>query len=89
MSSMMAKDRSGNTVTVGSRVRVLSLGGQWLEDLSPSERADVLSMVGEVFDVTDVDEYGQAWVQKECNRYGELESHSVGLSSNEMELVSP
>jgi hypothetical protein len=80
-------DRSGNTVAIGSRVRVLSLAGRWLDDLSPSERKRVFSMIGDVFEITEVDEYGQAWVQKEWNWRRGVRTHAVGLSSHEMDLV--
>lgn len=83
-----AHDRSGNSVTVGARVRVLTLSGPWLDHLSPSERTDVLSIVGEVHHIQEIDEYGQAWILREWRRSdGTIDSHSVGLSSDEMELA--
>lgn len=74
------KDTNGNIVQVGTRVRVLSLSGRWLEELPGDEKDDVLSMIGEVFEVEEIDEYGQPWVRKQ--------SHSVALASSEMEVVS-
>lgn len=37
-------------------------------------------MIGEVFEVEEIDEYGQPWVRKR--------SHSVALAACEMEVVS-
>ena len=84
---MAAHDVNGKAVTAGSRVRILSLASRWLDDLPPSERTDVLSMVGGVFAVAEVDDYGQAWVEKVWLGNGGWRSHSVGLCSDEMELA--
>jgi hypothetical protein len=70
---------------------LLSLSGQWLEELSDEEKDDVLSMVGDVHEVYEIDEYGLAWVSKfwpddEESRY---RAHSIGLSSQDMEIARP
>ena len=46
-------------------------------------------MVGEVFEVYELDEWGQAWVSKDWFRddAGHGRGHSMGLDSHEMELV--
>ncbi len=75
-----SKDRNGNAVQVGTRVRVLNLSGKWLDDLPGDEKAAVLSMIAEVFAVEEIDKHGQPWVRKQ--------SHSVELESYEMEVVS-
>lgn len=83
------RDKNGKAVQLGSRVRVLSLSGDWLDDLSIEDQQDVLSMVGEIFEVTELDEYGHPGITKwwrdeiaETSR-----SHSVALDSQEIELV--
>ena len=82
-------DRNGKLVQVGSQVRVLALSGGWLESLPPNEKEDVLSMVGEVFVVEEIDEYGQPWVRKSWpnEAEGTCNSHSVALKPQEMEFV--
>jgi hypothetical protein len=75
-----AEDTNGHIVQIGTRMRVLSLSGKWLDELPNDEKDDVLSMIGEVFEVEEIDEYGQPWVGKQ--------SHSVALASYEMEVVS-
>jgi hypothetical protein len=84
------KDINGTSVTVGTRVRLLSLSGQWLSDLPSEERNDVLSMVGEVFAVEEIDEYGHPWVRKSWPNEadGKCHSHSIALEPNEMEVVA-
>ena len=79
-------DCNGVTVHVGSRVRVLSLSGDWYERLPADERALVDSMIGEVFEIEEIDEYGQPWV---CKRWpdeeaGTCQSHSIALEPAEM-----
>ena len=48
-------------------------------------------MVGEVFEVYELDEWGQAWVSKSWFREdgGWGRGHSMGLDSHEMERVDP
>ena len=58
------RDRAGNLVHVGAHVRLLSLSGNWLEELPHEEKPDVLSMIGEVFEVEEIDDYGRAWISK-------------------------
>jgi len=82
-------DRNGVTVQVGSRVRVLSLAGDWYQRLPADERVLVDSMIGEIFEVEEIDQYGQPWV---CKRWpdedaGTCQSHSIALEPTEMLLV--
>ena len=46
-------------------------------------------MIGEVFEVEEIDEYGKPWIRKSWpdEEEGKCHSHSVALESNEMELV--
>ncbi|MBL8300183.1 MAG: hypothetical protein JNN30_17735 [Rhodanobacteraceae bacterium] len=82
-------DKNGQSVFVGSKVRVVGLSGGWLESLPEEEKADILSMVGEVFVVEEIDEYGQPWVRKSWpnEAEGTCHSHSVALEQHEMELA--
>ena len=84
-----SKDRNGTPVRVGTRVRVLGLRGKWLDDLPPEEKNDVLSMVGEIFEIEEIDKYGQPWVRKSWpnQEAGTCQSHSVALEPDEMEVV--
>jgi hypothetical protein len=47
-----------NIVQVGTRVRVLSLFGKWLDELPADEKDEVLSMIGEVFEVEELTSMG-------------------------------
>jgi hypothetical protein len=82
-------DRNGKVVAVGSLVRVLSLSGDWLDRLPPDERSDVEWMIGRVFPVEEIDEYGQPWVRKSWpnEAEGTCCSHSVALEPHEMEYA--
>jgi hypothetical protein len=83
-------DKNGKAVKVGSIVRVLGISGDWFERLPSDERVDVDSMVGEVFVVEEIDEYGQPWVRKTWpnEAEGTCRSHSVALEPNEMEWLA-
>jgi hypothetical protein len=82
-------DINGRIVRVGTRVRLISLSGRWLEDLPADERTDVMSMVGEIFEIEEIDEYGQPWVRKSWpDISGEkCHSHSIALEARDMEIV--
>jgi len=72
-------DRNGKKVLVGSRVRVVAIAAFLERDMPPEEWECVRSMLGEVFEIYEIDEWVGAWVQ--------YQSHSLSLESDEMELV--
>jgi hypothetical protein len=81
-------DCDGQPVSVGSRVRVLEVAPFLERDLPPHEWAELLTMRGEVFEVYEIDEYGNAWVEKWFDGPDETRSsHSLGLAPNEMRLA--
>jgi hypothetical protein len=83
-------DRNGNVVCVGARIRLVALSGNWLDELPDDEKPDVLSMIGEVFEVEEIDQYGHPWIRKSWpnEAEGTCHSHSIALEPQEMELVS-
>jgi hypothetical protein len=83
------KDKDGREVRVGSKVRLLGLSGKWYEELPPDEKADVNSMINEVFEVEEIDEYGMPWISKSWpnEEEGKCHSHSIALECQEMMLV--
>ena len=83
-------DRHRKVVAVGSLVRIVNLSGDWFDRLSPDERIDVESMIGEVFTVEEIDEHGHPWVRKVWlnELEGTSHSHSVALEPGEMESVT-
>jgi hypothetical protein len=84
----LPKDRNGRNVTVGSRVRVVSLAQTFLDSLPENERDELESMIGEVFEVHEIDRYGSPWVGKGWSSgEGEYKGHSVALGSDEMEVA--
>ena len=85
----MPADKNGNAVTLGSLVRVVKIDPSLIEILPDEEVDDVKSMLNEVLEVYEIDEYDCAWVEKCWDRGdGETVSHSLSLSPSEMELVS-
>ena len=82
-------DKDGRKIQVGLRVKVLDISPSLLAQLTDEEKPYVISMKGEVFTVYEIDEYGQAWVEKwwSKNQPGSF-SHSLGLLPAEMEVVS-
>jgi hypothetical protein len=82
-------DKAGNIVHVGARVRLLRLSGEWFDELPADEKQDVLSMIGEVFEVEEIDEHGYPWIRKSWPNQaeGRCRSHSIALESQEMELI--
>jgi len=81
-------DRLGQTVLVGARVRVLEIPEALMRDVPADEQQDLQSMLGEVFAVYEIDDYGTAWVEKSWPADdGGQHSHSLGLDPHEMELA--
>jgi len=85
----MLTDIKGNPVKLGDLVRVLNFERSALWFLSAEEQKDVLSMVGEVLGIQEIDESGCAWVKKWWDRGdGKFESYNLRLTSGDMEKVS-
>ncbi|MCX7554880.1 hypothetical protein OS175_13450 [Marinicella sp. S1101] len=84
------KDINGKAVSVGDKVRIVSLSGNWFDELPDDESDDVSSMIGEVFEIEEIDEYGQPWVSKSWPNMeeGKCHSHSIALESHEMEYIN-
>ena len=81
-------DRLGRPVVVGARVRVIEIAKSVTRDLPADEQRDLQSMLGNVFEVYEVDEHGAAWVEKLWPEgKGRERSHSLGLDPHEMELA--
>ena len=67
---------------------MLSIAPFLERDLPAEEWQELRSMIGEVFEVCDVDEYGAAWVEKTWRaRSGLIRHCSLALASHEMEVV--
>jgi len=83
-------DRNGKVVSVGDLVRVIGLSGDWFDNLPSDERERVESMIGEVFAIEEIDEYGHPWVCKwwQDKEADTAQSHSVALDPSELEFVS-
>jgi len=60
----MPLDKNGDEVKVGSWVKGLKIDPSVTEGLSYEEAKDVNSMLNEIFQVYEIDEYGGAWVEK-------------------------
>ena len=84
----MTIDRLGRQIAVGMRVRVLSIPESLKASLAQSESERVTSMIGEVFEIYEIDDHGQVWVEKWW-KDGEHDtrSHSLGLEAHEYEVV--
>jgi hypothetical protein len=87
--TLEAKDCAGRPVRLGSRVRVIALSPRFMDSLPADERVLVSEMIGEVFEVDDIDKFGRAWVTKMWDRGdGTFDGHGIALSPSETELVS-
>ena len=84
---MTVVDRKGAPVNVGTRVRVLEIAAFLKRDLPPEEVTALGTMVGEVFEVYEIDEHGAAWVEKVWNGPNGRHSHSLALDAHEMEVA--
>ena len=82
------KDKSGESLRVGDSIRLLSLDLSMFAYSTEEEKEDIISMVGETFEIEEIDENGDAWITKLWERDNlEFESHSLRLAPAEMERV--
>jgi len=85
----MIKDCHGREVRVGSRIRILKIAAFLQRDLPSDEWAELQSMVGEVFEVTEIDERGRALIEKLFDAPpGETRSREYAMEPDEMEVVT-
>ena len=86
---MEAKDCFGRMVRVGDRVRIIGFSKKFMNTLLPEDHDQLSEMIGNVFEVEEIDEGGQAWVTMWWKSDGEeIDGHGIGLAPSEMELVA-
>ena len=98
MSTPRCSDRHGRPVTLGTKVRVIALPSGLLDDLGDDElldelpddeRVDLLSMLGNVFEVMAVDERGFAFIEKTWHEAPDTSiGHGLYLAPDEMEVAA-
>jgi len=80
-------DIDGAKVRLGDTVKVLEIDAS-IRRIEKDEAEKVMSMVGEEFEVDEIDEYGCAWVTKWWRtKENESEAHGISLTSKQMKLV--
>ena len=84
-----SKKSNVSALSVGSKIRVLALSHRhFLNSLSPAESANIQSMVGEVFEIYEIDDYGSPWIIKWWHTSdGQSYSHSLRLENSEFEII--
>jgi hypothetical protein len=68
---------------------VCLLPGDWLTNLPSDEKTRVQSMIGEIFAIEEIDEWGGAWISESFGG-DDAETcggHSISLAPEEMEIV--
>ncbi len=85
-------DKNGAEVRVGTKVRLLYLQkGEWFDHLPDDEKDDLRSMVGEVFEVEEINQYGKPEITKWWHEENEDERrsmcHSLYLEPEQIEIV--
>lgn len=83
------KDINGQVVGLGDKVKYLCAEGAWFERLPVTEKSRILEMVGKVYVINEVDEYGAPWIEAEWEYApGYIEIHRISLASHEMVVVA-
>ena len=76
--TIQATDKNGDQVNTGTKVKLLFLlSGEWFDNLPDDEKNDLNSMVGEVFEVEEINEYGKPEIVKWWHEEHEDESRSM------------
>ncbi|MBV6861154.1 hypothetical protein [Xanthomonas euvesicatoria] len=88
MPEQTTTDSIGLVVRVGTRVQVTHLRQSTVCNLPQLERDRLLPMLGETFEVYEVDRWGQAWVEKQWHQGADLvDFHCLGLQPQQMLAV--
>lgn len=86
---MKTVDINSQPVRVGSKVKVLNISSETISSLLKEEVPFVKSMIKDILEIDEIDEFACAWVEKLWQiENGECITHSISLESNHMELIS-
>jgi hypothetical protein len=81
-------DCHGKAVAVGDIVRIVTLNPEFIADFPADERDLITSMIGNLFKIYGIDEFGQPWVMKEWHDdRGNPQTHVIALDPPEMERI--
>ncbi len=81
------QDIDGNEIHIGDYVEVLEIDKAIDHNLPEEERAQVFSMVGEIFEVEEIDEFGCAWITKWFPTKDQTHfAHGIALEKHQMRL---
>lgn len=90
--SVQSYDKNGEKVSIGSKVKLLFLQeGVWFDHLPDNEKDDLRSMVGEIFEVEEINGYGNPEITKWWHEEDEDECrsmcHSLYVEPEQIEIV--
>jgi hypothetical protein len=81
-------DKNGRPVAIGDIVRIVKLSQDFIENFPEQDRVLIETMIGQLFKIYGIDEFGQPWVSKEFHdEDGKLQSHIIALDPDEMERI--
>ncbi len=81
-------DCHGKPVAVGDIVRIVALNADFIADFPDDEQPLIQSMVGQLFKIYGIDEFGQPWVSKEFHdERGQPQTHIIALDPEDMERL--
>lgn len=87
---MECKDQYDTPIHVGDFIRLLAVRKSVLARLDSKDQVRIAGLIGQTFQVYEIDEWGGAWIKAEWNeKNGRLASHSLMLDSGSMEKVAP
>jgi hypothetical protein len=80
-------DRAGIPLLLGTRVRLLEIAAFLKEQVPADEWERLQTMVGGVFAVSEIDEYGAAWIEKWFDTDDGSCCHCLALAPHEVQVV--
>lgn len=84
----MVHDINGKSVNVGTKIELLSISESFLSKLPDDEVIELKSMIGGIFEIYEIDEWGGAWIESSFDHgNGHISSHSLSLNSSEMKVM--
>ena len=78
-----------NAIKVGDKIKILRISKEFLRKLPDDEISELKTMIGEIHEVIEIEEWGGVWVEKEFagDSENQVSYHKLCLAPEEIEKI--